>query len=249
MHNLLKWAALVACTVVTGQGWAQLVGPNVLGLPALPQTQIAPPAAVSPAGKKAANPKVAAKPAQSVNPAAATNVNDANAKSVLNGGVTLASSYIDTRAIVVVTTNAPYTGDVVRKTALQAAALVQRDVRLACASVCTPMPMAKAKFLPDGKLQFEMVIEGLGRVLSDQDMINMVLGRPVGAAVVASRPGAVSATLAGSTVTTAQDISLTQVLMSTLTLPTPLTEGTEIFKLTSPVPSTADTTGTVVKTQ
>ena len=106
-------------------------------------------------------------------------IKDADAKSVLNGGVTMASEYADTRATVMVTTNAVFATPELRKAALLAAQYVQRDVVLSCQRQCKPAAMGAAKILPDNKLQFPMVVDGLGRVLSNDDMITMLLGKPL----------------------------------------------------------------------
>ena len=106
-------------------------------------------------------------------------IKDADAKSVLNGGVTMASEYADTRATVLVTTNAVFATPELRKAALLAAQYVQRDLVLSCQRQCKPAAMGPAKILPDNKLQFPMVIDGLGRVLSNDDMITMLLGKPL----------------------------------------------------------------------
>lgn len=105
------------------------------------------------------------------------NVNDGQAKSAINGGVTMSSSYVDTRAVVVVTTNAQFTTPDAQKSALLAAQLIQRDLYLSCGRQCKPAAMDKAKILPDGKLQFPLAVDGLGRVLANDDMVNMVLGK------------------------------------------------------------------------
>jgi hypothetical protein len=158
---------------------------NVLGLPAVPQTPIAEPQpAASGAGPKPGASAAAAQP----------QVTDADIKSVLNGGVIMASSYTSTLATVRITTNTPYKGDARRKQALTAARLVQRDVRVACGKQCKPASMPAPKILPDGKLQFDMVIDGLARALSNDDMMGLLLGRPL--PVVAAGPGAAASAAA-----------------------------------------------------
>jgi hypothetical protein len=169
-----------------------LAQPNVLGLPAVPQTPIDLPvplpaasgAASAPAvgkGGKAVRPKAGA--SATAAPAAPL-VNDAEAKSVLNGGVTMATSYTQTQANLRVTTNTVYQEEAQRKQALNAGRLVQRDLRMACGRQCKPAPMAAPKILPDGKLQFDLTLDGFNRGLNNDDMMNMLLGRPlaVGAA-------------------------------------------------------------------
>jgi hypothetical protein len=171
--------------------WAQ---PNVLGLPIVPQTPIdAPvvaPAAASPAsaasaakGGKAVRPKPGASAAALPVPTPAV-INDADAKAVLNGGVTMATSYTHTLATLRITTNTLYKEEAQRKQALTAGRLVQRDLYMACGKQCRPGPMAAPKLLADGKLQFNLVMDGFNRVINNDDMMNMLLGRPlaVGAA-------------------------------------------------------------------
>ncbi len=192
------------CTVVlivsawAHSAWAQ---PNVLGLPIIPQSPIDPPLAAQPAasaasaasapkgakagkGAKAVRPKEAASSA--AQPAAPV-VNDADAKSVLNGGVTMATSYTSTLATLRITTNTLYQDETQRKAALTAGRLVQRDLYMACGKQCRPAPMAAPKLLPDGKLQFELVMDGFNRVITQDDMMSMLLGRPL--AVGQASPG------------------------------------------------------------
>jgi hypothetical protein len=163
--------------------------PNVLGLPIVPQTPIDAPVAVpaaSPAsaakggkGGTAARPKAgasaAALPAQPSGPV----VNDADAKSVLNGGVTMATSYTHTLATLRITTNTLYKEEDQRKQALTAGRLVQRDLYMACGKQCRPGSMSAPKLLADGKLQFDLVIDGFNRVINNDDMMSMLLGRPL----------------------------------------------------------------------
>jgi hypothetical protein len=168
--------------------------PNVLGLPIVPQTPIDPPvtapvaspasAASTPKGAKALRPKVGASSAALP---IAPQVNDADAKSVLNGGVTMATSYIGTLATLRITTNTLYQDETQRKSALTAGRLVQRDLYMACGKQCRPSQMAGPKILPDGKLQFDLVVDGFNRVINQDDMMSMLLGRPL--AVGAASPG------------------------------------------------------------
>ncbi len=189
----MRFCFVVLCALWLHTGaWAQ---GNVLGLPAVPQTPVVAPAPPAPPASGASNSKKAASnpKAKSATATVGTTpmandgiINDADAKSVLNGGVTMASSYTATQAQVMVTTNAPYKTTEARQAALQAARLVQRDLFLSCGRHCKPLPMAAAHILPDGKLQFPMAIDGLGRVLSYDDMMGMLLGKPL--AVVAVAP-------------------------------------------------------------
>lgn len=169
---------------------------NVLGLPAVPQNP-AQPAASAPGPAPAGNPGVAASGAAKRKPTAAAaaaaasaasaaraspppqQINDADAKAVLSGGVTMASSYVGKVATVRVTTNNTYPGEALRRQALNAARLVQRDLALSCAWQCKPAPMPAPKVLADDKLQFDMVIDNYPRVLSYDDMIAMLLGKPL----------------------------------------------------------------------
>jgi hypothetical protein len=167
---------------------------NILGLPAIPQTPVQPavPAAAQSgasapaAGASAKTPKQSASAARAVAsaPKAAPavpqeTVNDAEAKSVLSGGVTMASSYEGKLATVRVTTNNVYQGNVYREQAIKAAKLVQRDLVTSCAWQCKPAPMPAPVILADGKLQFVMAIDNYPRVLSYDDMITMLLGKPL----------------------------------------------------------------------
>ncbi len=163
---------------------------NVLGLPAVPQTASSATPAGSAAGKGAQPAASAATPQQL----------DDQAKSVLSGGVTLASNYDGRTVTVVVITNNTYTSQEQRKAALKAARLVQRDVKVSCAKQCkAAASMPAPKILPSGKLEFAMVVNDYPRPLSNDDMVALLLGRPLAviaqagpqpAASGASAPGA-----------------------------------------------------------
>jgi hypothetical protein len=165
-----------------------LAQPNILGLPAVPQTPVqsaAQPAASAP-GAAAKNAKQSASAARAVasgaKPSAALpqeGVSSAEDKSVLSGGVTMASSYEGKIATVRVTTNNVYQGEVYRSQAIKAAKLVQRDLVTSCAWQCKPAPMPAPQILADGKLQFVMAIDNYPRVLSYDDMITMMMGQPL----------------------------------------------------------------------
>jgi hypothetical protein len=162
---------LTLCTVLQAHAQPE---PNVLGLPAVPQTSAA----------SAPNPAVSAsavrKTASGASPASAVPLSDSQIKSVISGGVTMASSYLQRTATVRVTTNNIYQTEEQRKTAISAGRLVQRDLRISCGKQCKPAAnMPVPKILPDGKLQFDMVIEDYPRVLTQDDMIAMVLGNPL----------------------------------------------------------------------
>jgi hypothetical protein len=190
----------VACALMLATPSAHAQA-NVLGLPAVPQN--VQPAASAPGPAPAGNPGAPASGATKRKPAAAASaasaasaaraapqspqINDADAKAVLSGGVTMASSYVGKVATVRVTTNNTYPGEALRRQALNAARLVQRDLALSCAWQCKPAPMPPPKVLADDKLQFEMVIDNYPRVLSYDDMIAMLLGKPL---AVASKPAA-----------------------------------------------------------
>jgi hypothetical protein len=106
----------------------------------------------------------------------------------------MASSYAQRTATVRVTTNNIYQTEEQRKTAISAGRLVQRDLRISCGKQCKPAAnMPAPKILPDGKLQFDMVIDDYPRVLTQDDMVAMVLGNPLAVqpmAAPASAPAA-----------------------------------------------------------
>ena len=136
---------------------------NILGLPAVPQG----PAAATSTGKKPATP---------VKPS------DAEIKSVLSGNLRLASYYPEGLIIVRVATDKTFVGDVPRAQALQAARLVQRDVRLGCGKFCKSAPMPAPTLQPDNTLSFDIVVSGYDGVMSTPDMVNLVSGKRIGAA-------------------------------------------------------------------
>jgi hypothetical protein len=194
MRHILCLLILSASLVVTNA----MAQANILGLPAVPQTRVQPAAqppaqAAAQAGASAPKPGASASaksPKQSASAAGAAaakpavsavqeSVNDTEVKSVLSGGVTMASSYEGKLATVRVTTNNVYQGDVYRDQAIKAAKLVQRDLVTSCAWQCKPAPMPAPQILADGKLQFVMAIDNYPRVLSYDDMITMLLGKPL----------------------------------------------------------------------
>ena len=136
---------------------------NVLGLPAVPQN-------VAPAESAAKKPLDAAK------------ASEAEIKSVLSGNLRLASFYPEGQVIVRVTTDRTFVGNAVRAQAVQAARLVQRDARQACAKLCKPEPMPTPTLLPDNTLSFDVVLSGYQGVMSTADMVNLVSGKRVGPA-------------------------------------------------------------------
>jgi hypothetical protein len=173
-------ASLCAALPAYGQG-------NVLGLPAVPQ--------IAPAAKPAAS--AADKAAQPAASAATPQQLDDQAKSVLSGGVTLASNYDGRTVTVVVTTNNTYTSQEQRKAALKAARLVQRDVKVSCAKQCkAAASMPAPKILPGGKLEFAMVVNDYPRALSNEDMVALLLGRPLAVIAQAAPQPAASGALA-----------------------------------------------------
>jgi hypothetical protein len=173
--------------------------PNVLGLPAVPQT----PAASAPAPGASA----ARKPASGVAPP----LSDSQIKSVISGGVTMASSYVQRTATVRVTTNNIYQTEEQRKTAISAGRLVQRDLRISCGKQCKPAAnMPAPKILPDGKLQFDMVIDDYPRMLTQDDMIAMVLGNPLAVQPMAAPASAPAAPAAPTPVAPAASAPPTQ---------------------------------------
>jgi hypothetical protein len=193
LRALLR-SAFACCAATAICAYAQ---PNVLGLPAVPQntgptTMIVPvpiPAAAASAAKRKAGAGV--QPTQTAI-LQGPQIRDSEAKAVLSGGVTMVSSYTDKIGTVRVTTNTVYAGVPLRRQALNAARLVQRDLALACAWQCKPAAMAAPTLLADGKLQFEMAIDPYPRVLSYDDMVAMLLGKPL---AVVPKPGAAGLTV------------------------------------------------------
>ena len=143
---------------------------NVLGLPAVPQRAAAPPTAAASGARKAAP----------------TQPTDAQIKSLLTGRITAASTYQDGRITVRVTTEKTFVGDVQRAQALQAAKLIQRDVRLACGNLCKPAPMPLPAIQADNTLSFDIVVVGYQGSMSTPNMINLISGKRVSAAASAA---------------------------------------------------------------
>jgi hypothetical protein len=136
---------------------------NILGLPAVPQ---APQAAAS--GTPSAKPGTV--------PVAPS---DAEIKAAISGSIKLASFYQEGLVIVRVETVKTYIGGVQRAQALQAARLVQRDVRLSCGKLCKPAPMPSPTLLANNTLSFDMVISGYSGTISTADMVNLVSAKPI----------------------------------------------------------------------
>lgn len=137
---------------------------NLLGLPVTPQTT-------------ASGTKVVPVPQGPL-------IRDVNSKAILSGGMQMASSYAGKLSTVRVTTLKAFTTPQDKTDALAAARLMQRDVSLSCGKLCKSGPMPEPKILPDGKVQFDLVIDGFARVLQSDDMINMIKGIPI-----VQRPG------------------------------------------------------------
>ena len=62
---------------------------------------------------------------------------------------------------------------------MQAARLIQRDVRLACGPLCKPADMPAPVLQADNTLSFEIVVEGYAGSLSNADMMNLVRGKRI----------------------------------------------------------------------
>ena len=143
---------------------------NVLGLAPVPQSPAAPASSTAAAGNKTAV-------ATQTN---ATKPTDAQIKSVLSGNITLASFYQQGLITVKGSTVKTFAGSALRAQALQAARLVQRDVKLACGKLCTPGPMPPPTLQEDNILRFDLVISGYEGKLSTVDMANLFNARPIG---------------------------------------------------------------------
>lgn len=162
---LAGWFALGHAPIVYAQD-----ANNILGLPAVPQR---PAPAASSAASTLAKPAAAARPT------------DAQIKAVLSGKITAASTYQDGLITVRVTTEKTFVGDAPRAQALQAARLIQRDVRLACADLCRPAPMPVPVIRADNTLGFDLVVAGYAGNMSQTDLINLVSGKRISPAVLA----------------------------------------------------------------
>jgi hypothetical protein len=169
---------LLLCSMATAAVAQQET--NVLGLPAVPQNKA--PSEVAPSASPGAKPGVkqsASAPQGGASAPVSQATNDSALKSVLSGGVTMASSYGNTTTTVRVTTANTYPGTVLAAQAIAAARLVQRDIKLVCGKLCKPGPMAAPQILKDGTLQFDMVIDGYQGQLSNEDMLSMMMAKPL----------------------------------------------------------------------
>jgi hypothetical protein len=132
---------------------------NILGLPAVPQTA-------------ASGAKAGAAPAGPL-------IRDVEGKAILSGGMQMASSYAGKITTVRVTTIAAFNDPDSKTKALAAARLMQRDLPLSCGAQCKSAAMPEPKILPDGKVQFDLNIEGFPRIVDRDDMVNMIKGVPL----------------------------------------------------------------------
>ena len=153
---------------------------NVLGLPAVPQST-------------ASGAKPGALPTKPI---------DADAKAAISGNIKLASFYQEGLVTVRVGTDKTYLGSAPRAQALQAARLVQRDIRLSCGKLCKPGLMPAPTLLPDNTLSFDLVLSGYAGILSTADMVNLVSAKPISPGAKAV-PAPVSASVAAPTPTAA----------------------------------------------
>ena len=176
VKRLQQCRVLLLLTSLLGLGYAPSLhaqdANNVLGLAAVPQRPAAAPAEAASAAKKA----VSIKPT------------DAQIKAVLAGKITAASTYQDGLITVRVATEKTFVGRAQRTQALQAARLIQRDVRLACGNLCQPAPMPPPVIQADNTLSFDIVVEGYEGSMSTPDMINLVSGKRVSAALRTTPP-------------------------------------------------------------
>ena len=155
---------------------------NILGLPAVPQ-QAQPPQAPG-------SSPIVSRPGN-----AAVQPTDADVKSAISGNIKLASFYQEGLVTVRLVTDKTYVGSGPRAQALQAARLVQRDVRLSCSRLCKSGPMPAPTLLADNTLSFDLVLSGYAGTLTTTDMINLASAKaisPGAKAVVAPAASAVS---------------------------------------------------------
>ena len=177
MHkHITRWAA-AALLVASYSPMLQAQGSNnILGLPAVPQTVPASPglkASQATGSRAASSPPASAPTALPVRPP------DADIKSAISGSIKLASSYQPGQVTVRIVTDKTYVGNELRAQALQAARLVQRDIRLSCGKLCKPGVMPEPKLLADNTLSFDLILGGYAGLLSTADMINLVNARAI----------------------------------------------------------------------
>ena len=164
---------------------------NILGLPAVPQNP-------RPAGSSALAPK----------PVPATVLpTEAEIKSVLSGSIKLASFYQEGLVTVHVATEKTYADPAARALALQAARLVQRDVRMSCGQLCRPALMPAPKMQADYTLSFDIVISGYTGTLSTADMINLVSTKAIGRGTKPAPAPTATADAASATAASAAAVS------------------------------------------
>ena len=142
---------------------------NILGLPAVPQQPQMPQMPQAP-GSGA----VALRPVN-----APVQPTGADVKSAISGNIKLASFYQEGLITVRVVTDKTYVGSGPRAQALQAARLVQRDVRLSCGKLCRPAPMPVPTLLANNTLGFDLVLSGYAGNLSTVDMVNLLSAKAI----------------------------------------------------------------------
>ena len=189
-------AALTICFAIGVAFTAQAKSSNnILGLPAVPQQpQPQPPQPSQAPGSAPAASRPGSAPVQPTN---------AEIKSAISGSIKLASFYQEGLTTVRIVTDKTYVGTGPRAQALQAARLVQRDLRLSCGKLCKPAPMPAPTLLANNTLSFDLILSGYAGILSTTDMVNLVSAKAISPGVRAVVAPAISAASAASAAGTA----------------------------------------------
>ena len=146
---------------------------NILGLPAVPQ-QLQQPQQMPQMPQAPGSGAVALRPVN-----APVQPTEADVKSAISGNIKLASFYQEGLITVRVVTDKTYVGSGPRAQALQAARLIQRDVRLSCGKLCRPAPMPVPTLLANNTLGFDLMLSGYAGILSTVDMVNLLSAKAI----------------------------------------------------------------------
>jgi hypothetical protein len=138
--------------------------PNILGLPAVPQS------------KTPVSANTSAKP--SAPTAAAREVT--NARNAISGEMSVEHGVQDGAGRLIYTTKASFGTTALKNEALAAGRLVQEEfAKKSCSKPCTPIKTDPPQILPDGRLQFALALKPLYRHLTQAQYFAAMQGAPL----------------------------------------------------------------------
>ena len=202
---ILIMGCLLGLSAAMAQTEMPLSHSNSLGLPLVPQA----PVHAAPKGVGTGTATAATVPARK---GVVVVQSKPDPKASLSGPVSMASFYEPEGVIRVrVTTGTRYAAGDARKNALAAALLIQRDVAISCGKRCKALPAPAPVALENGEVQLDLLIQGLDRKISGQDMVQMVKGQPLAETTAQDTAAAVPAA----------SLSVNKIVVSDPVAPTP----------------------------